>query len=555
MKKFIILILCVFSTTISCNENQWLEEKAYDFYSVNDSYVNEDQFKASVVSLYQRIEPFHTFWPPFLGNAFFYTSDIAYDAIAVTHQLNSYDDKLIPEAAMVSTFWEKFYKNISDSNVIINRIDGDNVEFSSEKERLRIKAEAKFFRAFNYRFLGILFGGVPIVLDEINEPKRDFVRASEGEIWDLVLEDLLFARQYLPEVNELDQDGRVTKSVVNHLLSEIYIIREEYDEAIAAASEVINNPNFSLMTNRFGTRATETGDVYWDLFRRGNQNRSGGLNTEALWVKQYEYQTEGADDTYRLTWVLVPNYKLLKDDEGKSLFIGPTSKYGGDGAGWMVASDYMLNDVWQNDTNDLRNSGYNIIRDIAADNPESKYFGQNIVESGAINSFPNNLSRWWSAIIAKAAPINNFPDEVILDSETGLVSGGAQSTFRDHYIFRLAETYLLRAEAYLKKGDVLNAAKDINVIRSRANALPVSDGEVDMNYILDERARELYFEEPRLLTLMRTGTLIERVKQYDPMHNGKYANHGISEKHSKWPIPQSEIERNTEAVLEQNPGY
>lgn len=555
MKKIFIIILLVFSATTSCNESKWLEEVAYDFYSADNSYVNESQINAAVVKLYERIEPFYSFWPPYLGNAFFYTSDIAYDAIAITHQMNSYEDKLIPEMEMVSVFWQSFYKNISNANMIINRIDGGYVEFTNEKQGLRLKAEAMFFRAFNYRFLGILYGGVPLVLDVVNEPKRDFVRNSESEVWDQVLEDLLFAEQYLPEVTELDQDGRLTKSAANHLLAEIYLIRKEYDMSIAASSKVIDNPNFSLMTNRFGASADDPGDVYWDLFRRGNQNRNGGVNSEAIWVKQYEYQTEGADADYRLTWVLVPSYYLLKDEDGKSLFIGPTSKYGGDGGGWMVATDYMLHEVWQDDPNDMRNSSHNIIRDIAADNPESKYYGRNIIESGAINGFPNTLNRWWSAIFAKSTPINDFPKEVILDEATGLVSSGAQSTFRDHYIFRLAETHLLRAEAYLGKGELSKAAEDINVVRARANALPIAVNEVSLDYILDERARELNFEEPRLLTLMRMGKLVEKVKLHDPMHNGKYANHGISEKHGKWPIPQSEIERNTEAELEQNPDY
>src|SRR5690606_32681942 len=220
-----------------------------------------------------------------------------------------------------------------------------------------------------------------------------------------------------------------------------------------------------------------------------------------------------------------------KDEDGKSLFIGPTSKYGGDGGGWMVATDYMLHEVWQDDPNDMRNSSHNIIRDIAADNPESKYYGRNIIESGAINGFPNTLNRWWSAIFAKSTPINDFPKEVILDEATGLVSSGAQSTFRDHYIFRLADTYLLRAEAYLGKGELDKAADDINEVRSRANARPITANDVTLDYILDERARELNFEEPRILTLMRMGKLVEKVKLHDPMHNGKYADHGISEKH------------------------
>ena len=59
------------------------------------------------------------------------------------------------------------------------------------------------------------------------------------------------------------------------------------------------------------------------------------------------------------------------------------------------------------------------------------------------------------------------------------------------------------------KGDLAAAAADINVVRTRANATPVVAGDVNMDLILDERARELYMEEFRLSTLMRTGKLIE----------------------------------------------
>lgn len=556
MKRHVYFLILILSLNwLSCSEEEWLKEQAYGFYSAGNSYVNQDQFHAAVVRLYEMIEPFYSYWPPYQGNVAHYTSDIAYDAIAITHQMNSYDDVLVPEYDMVATMWKSYYRSIYDANVIINRIDGEDVVFRSESERLRLKAEATFFRAYAYRFLGILYGGVPLVLEEINDAKRDFVRATEQEVWDQVVEDLLFAKQHLPSVTELDKDGRLTKDVVSHLLTEIYIIRREYDKAIASASEVIDNPNYALMTDRFGTHADKPGDPYSDLFRRGNQNRRGGTNMESLWVKQYEYRTEGADRPYRMTWSLVPNYSLLKDNDGKSLFIGPTNQNGGAGAGWMVASDYLLYDVWEGEPSDIRNSEYNIIRDIVADNPASAYYGQKIVESGAFTSFPNTLNRWWSAIFAKVTPIGDFPDEVILDRETGLVSSAAESTFKDEYIFRLAETYLLRAEAHLGKGDLVSAAADINVVRTRANASPISPDDVDIDFILDERARELHFEEQRILTLMRTDKLIEKVKDRNPMYNGKYANHGVSPKHRHWPIPQSEIERNTEAVLEQNPGY
>ncbi len=91
----------------------------------------------------------------------------------------------------------------------------------------------------------------------------------------------------------------------------------------------------------------------------------------------------------------------------------------------------------------------------------------------------------------------------------------------DWYIFRIAETYLLRAEAYFWKGDLANAAADINMVRTRAKAAPYDAAQINMGTILDERARELYYEEPRKTELTRisylfamTGKAAENGKTY-----------------------------------------
>jgi hypothetical protein len=210
---------------------------------------------------------------------------------------------------------------------------------------------------------------------------------------------------------------------------------------------------------------------------------------------------------------------------------------------------YVFSDIWT-DPNDIRNSEHNIIRDVKADNPQSEYYGQYIVASESFTNFNNALYRWWHPLFVKTAPFNDFPEDVIADPATGATNNGASSTFNDTYYFRLAETYLLRAEAYLGKGDKTNAAADINVVRARANAAPVEPGNVDIYYILDERARELCYEEKRVLTLMRLGLQKERVDAHNVMSTGQ-----ILDRNKLWPIPQSEIERNTEAELIQNPGY
>src|SRR5699024_2021336 len=105
-------------------------------------------------------------------------------------------------------------------------------------------------------------------------------------------------------------------------------------------------------------------------------------------------------------------------------------------------------------------------------------------------------------------------------------------------------------EAYFEKGSNKNAADDINAVRLRAKAIPVQPEDVTLDYILDERARELVYEEPRRITLHRTEKLVERVRKYNTVNKDE-----IQEYHQLWPIPYSEIEANKDAVLEQNPGY
>ena len=125
-------------------------------------------------------------------------------------------------------------------------------------------------------------------------------------------------------------------------------------------------------------------------------------------------------------------------------------------------------------------------------------------------------------------------------------------TIKDLYVYRLAETYLLRAEAYLRNEQPQLAADDINVLRTRANADPVASSDVTLDYILDERARELMYETPRRRTLIRMGVLVERVRNYGLLES---ARNTIQDYHNLWPIPQEAIDANFVAELQQNPGY
>ena len=554
--KYLILVSALFFSLVSCNEKEWLEEEVYDFYVADDSYKTEDQFNAALAKIYQETDQYSS-WSNNAG--FFislYTSDIAFGANRQNINLNNYGAALVPGNAHVRINWQRYYSVIANTNVVLGRIDGDNTEFESEAKRTTLKAEASFFRGYLYKYLATEFGGVPLVLEEVSSAKRDFVRATQAEVYAQCIIDLEYAAANLPAVTELGDEVRLTKAAANHLLSELYIIVGDYNKAITSASAVIDSGNYELMQNRFGSRMDENGDVYWDLFRRGNQNRSSG-NKEAIWVAQYEYLVPGGGNGSNITQFLGPGYYNAQGPDGTNLFLGPTTQNGGRGISWFAPSDYMLEDVWGDNDGDMRNSEFNIIRDIEADNPKSPYLGQKIVENNLISN-DNSLSKLWSAIFSKTTVANNFPEELFVDESTGEVTRNAASTFRDHYHMRLAETYLLRAEAYVMNNQPDLAAIDINKVRARANAPLVSAGDVDLDYILDERARELCFEEFRTLTLKRMGKLVERVRDNNPWYNGKFSAKGVSvieDYHALWPIPTDEIERNSEAVLEQNTGY
>ena len=94
---------------------------------------------------------------------------------------------------------------------------------------------------------------------------------------------------------------------------------------------------------------------------------------------------------------------------------------------------------------------------------------------------------------------------------------------------------------------------DINVIRNRAKATPATVDEVDIDYLLDERARELYQEECRFYVLRRTGKLVERVRKYN--NNPLTPGLNIQDYHVLLPIPQEQIDLNISGDFPQNPGY
>lgn len=517
----------------SCNESV-LTEKPLSFLSPDVTLVKNEGFQSAITALHQGVRELvspngaESWWATCLG------TDIGSISSSQAF-LQNYETQLTPTVQVVVFFWDWAYLNILPrANQIIDYAQRPTAVWTDDKQKNAVIAEARFFRAYAMNMLTNLYGDVVITDKLATEPKVDYQLSPRKDVLAFAKADLEFASQWLPLTES--QPGRIVKNAADHLLAEVNISLGNYDAAIAAATSVITSGRNQLMTSRFGSLKSQPGDVFSDLWKDGNQNRSGG-NLENLWVLQYEFLTPGGVPTSSAigrSWLRSwgARYFEAKDPDGKSGMVLADSLCRG--VAWIRPNNHVLYEIW-NDPNDIRNSKYNIRRKWYYNNPESKFYLKEVTKHAYLDTLYSGV--WPTFIKIEGLAL------------AGKSSGG---TFNDLPLMRLAETYLLRAEAYLMKGDKQKAADDINVVRARAQAAPVSAAMVNIDYILDERLRELIIEEPRRITLSRMGKLVERTKKYNGFATTIKT---IQPKNELLPLPQKFIDANFGAKIKQNPGY
>ncbi|MEJ7767672.1 MAG: RagB/SusD family nutrient uptake outer membrane protein [Chitinophagaceae bacterium] len=574
MKKILkyTIALIVGTSLLAACKKDFLDEKPLDFYTPGNSLQSSSEFQAAINYLQNRER--HLLWGGINLDANFalrYATDFAVNATDYNPpvKLNDYANTMVPTFNVPQVIWEANYTIITNANVVI-----DYAKIAtrlSDAEKKKFTAEALFFRALSYRMLANLFGGVPLILEEIKVPRRDYVRATREQVYNQCKDDLTLAMASLADIDKL-ADGKVNKQVAQHLLAEIYISLNKPDEAIAAANLVISNPALGLMTERFGRRKDKPGDVYSDLFELNNYNRSSG-NREGLYVIQSDYLNPASAQRDVIQWALISDLGSLTIrsmvggvEKSVPAIMGYNDRLSGRGVGWIRPTSYFFYGIWKDDFNgDMRNSKYNIVRDFQIDGvpTDSPDFGKWYVADGyakKTTAFGDTIRKWFPIIKKATVSQGDFPVEYFKTDAGGkpiisplggnVLINASENMFKDGYLFRLAETYLIRAEAYIMKGDNQKAATDLNVLRARAKTTLVNAGQVSIDFLLDERLRELGAEELRMLTLTRMGKLYERNVKYNEKSGLTIKPH-----HNLWPVPFSETERNTEAKLEQNPGY
>ncbi|MBL7735696.1 MAG: RagB/SusD family nutrient uptake outer membrane protein [Chitinophagaceae bacterium] len=557
----VIILLFIFS---ACNKTDVLKEKPLDFLSPENAYITSDGVEQGINGIYANVrDTWYSYYENDINGLFAKGTDEAYDGEEPGGQRpwTDFSTNIVPSSSTILALWKAGYTIIQQCNLLIQRIESaDDKIWASEAEKNVYLSEAMFFRAFSYRILVTLFGDIPIVkVEEINTPKTDFSRAPKADVYKAIEDDLLFAAANLPVRSEQKNPGRLTQGAAWHYLSEIYLAQGKFQLAVDASSAVINNYGYALMTNRFGTNLGKdvfgTGDVFYDLFSPNNQNLAE--NTEGIWVIQFEPLITGGGACYAEGEFGPRYFGIGNTPDGFKAILGEIvngvhtgySDTLGRGVAGSRCTNYVAYDIWQSDwNNDIRNAEHNIKRNFYFDNPASIYDKKKIDFSlyppgsrNALKDTTNYIFPQWMKF-----------SEPLMHTSLPARSGGGYS-YKDTYAVRLPETLLIRAEAYLGLNNADLAAKDINAIRSRAKATEVSPGKVDLDYILDERARELYGEEHRMITLLRLGKLVERVRKYN--NNPSTPQLRIQDRNNLFPIPQSEIDLNIGNVMTQNKGY
>ena len=462
----------------------------------------------------------------------------AHDGTSLMSPLGEFNF-VIPEWAHNRRVYEWIFRVINGANTVISRIDNPEINWT-EKEKNQILAEARCIRAWAYRHATYLWGKVPLIEQEITEVKTDWERADLQDLYAFMEEDLLFAEANLNQFH--DHPGKISRAVATHYLAELYLSMERWQDALDAANRIINSGDYQLITERYGVRISEPGIPFMDQFYDGNVKRSEG-NTEVLW-----------------SWIYEPN--VIAKDRGSYMnrywyhrlyqvnFMGAESKayFGAQSLSRYAITPFGFN-VYE--PQDDRYSEYAI----------THYFialasGLDLRNFTIVNAGDTVWTTWFHPTLPKSPPDNVKRDFMWSstrkwedrDPDYALSTSGW--TYGDQVYLRLAETYLIKAEAQFRLGLPGDAATTLNIVRARSKATPITAGNVDLDFILDERSRELLGEEHRRYTLVRTGTWYDRYKLYNPLNPDQ-----VEPYHALFPIPQVVIDANITLPMENNPGY
>lgn len=518
---------------------------------------------------------------------------------------DSYGGGLNAGVAPLANTWNPAYQAINTLNAALDR--GPKTSGISPTVKATLLAEAHFLRALNYFTLVQTFGDVTLTLHENQGVVATAVRDPASKVYEAILADLDTAVRDLPATQT--DFGRATRGAALTLRSKVYLTRAyksyspgapaDFTAALNDAKAVINSGTYSL--------EPVFADL-WCVARAADPNRTGYCeNTgyqpnkrEFIFTVQFSYDLTHYDagDQYNYMHLV-----YLSQYDNNGVWLGtPRDLNNGRPFRRAMPTPYELS-LWNkwvgtpgaSDILDTRFDGtfqtvwiatQNNVRNPAGTCPACTSNGT--INAGDTAAFmPNypvtNAFRQSKPYVILTPCPSNQADVTVAgycgdrnnanDGYTNWQRFPSLKKFQDNLranltaqeggkvfvVYRLGEVYLLAAEAAIGLGNTTEAATYVNVLHTRAaspahkNDYGVTAAQMTLDYIMEERERELAGEHNRWYDIVRPGAqyFVDRVKRYNPR-----AAPNVQTRHALRPIPQSQID----GVIvgpkyPQNPGY
>ncbi len=476
--------------------------------------------------------------------------------------------------------FEWLYKVVNTANMIITRAEdsGINWKGGTPQENLDRKntvvANAKLIRAWAYRHLTYSFGPVPLSTEEItgSNYRTDWERTPVKEIRKVMEDDWLFAVQNLPM--RTSDNTQPSQAIARHYLGELYLAMKRDRDARQILQPLVEGEEYGLMTSRFGTNAAHPGNVFIDVFRAPLY--SGG-NREVLWAF---LNTEPENSSYGIS----PNAFMRNMWQNYYSNLSVVSKLShpqypgksvklfwslneGKGAGRVAISIGAMNlyKYKNQQDKDVRYDGHSFVRDLYFLGGDNKvYVLKDDKGKSLINLTPNKAMSNDSDPTIKQYNLPSTKKWSYI--HPNFEQSDIDQQYNDMVYLRLAESYLLFAEALYKLGDP-DSVLWINKIRNRAGVEEISLADMSIDLILDERSRELITEEQRRHTLIRlsqeggkderlAGNIFKtRTRMYNEVSGREVRGMHDDVTPVLFPVPKTFIDSNSGRKIEQNPGY
>ncbi|HEX8906450.1 MAG TPA: RagB/SusD family nutrient uptake outer membrane protein, partial [Longimicrobiaceae bacterium] len=427
---------------------------------------------------------------------------------------NDYNSQLGPSLGQsLRDLWQQSYFAINSANTAIKFI-GESTQIPEAQKNVRL-GEARFLRALFYYNLVRNYGDVQLNLEPTQGVVVEAHRTPVAEVYaQAIVPDLEFAVANLPAVQP--QQGRATKGAAQTLLAEALLTRGapgDFDRARDLASAVISSGTYAL------------NPTYRELFC-GPERPAGPCDFVASIEtnKEYLFAVQFTGDASRdqfgnsLHWYWTMGYDVVGAPN-----LGRTLEY--DRPFRRLSPTRYTLDLWNRAVDSRYRATFQTVWRSNSGTPgTAAQGGDTAIYLPGTDTVPteNKGKRY------KVFGQNDYTELVFptllkwLDQTKSSVA--AQQSQRDRHLWRLADVYLLRAEANIRAGRPSDAIADFNVLRRRA-AIPTGSTANDLNaaqldslngggdraieLLLNERARELTGEEQRWYVLVRLNKLLD----------------------------------------------